>query len=209
VPHTASRTSSAPTWLLPLVGGLLACSHAPVRVDYVISGRVVDAQNAMPLEGVKINAHWPKAMPLDPKLPPLRQTFTDQDGRYVVFHPTQRDGTVAVGFIPTSVDEGDALGSAVTASCPNCRTVSVGIGKDTMDFLTRDSAGKVVVAGSVPRSTATVESATDGITVVQYELPDIPIDLQEPGGPPPIPPEAPAKPAPTAPAPPKAAPPDA
>ncbi len=189
-PRIAGDVSRRSRIALLLAAGLLACTHTPVRVDYVITGRVVDAQSAMPLEGVRVSVHWPKAMPSDPKIPPSRQTFTDVNGHYLVFHPTLREGTVAVGFIPTSVDEGSAEGAALTASCPNCRPVSVGIGKKTMDFLTRDSSGKVVIAGSVARSDATIESRSEGTTVVEYELPDIPIELQE-TGPPPIPKDAP------------------
>jgi hypothetical protein len=162
-----------------------------VRVDYVVGGRVVDAQSAVPLEGVRINVHWPRSMPADPKMPPLRQTFTDLNGRYLVYHPTMREGEVAAGFIPTSVDEGTAEGTALTASCPNCRQVSVGIGKGTMDFLTRDSAGKVVIAGSVARGDPTIESRNDGTTIVQYELPDIPVELSADQTPPPIPAQTP------------------
>jgi hypothetical protein len=193
----------SPGWLksalliILLSASLLACSHTPVRVDYVVTGRVVDAQSAAPLEGVRITVHWPKAMPADPRIPPSRQTFTDLNGHYLVFHPTLREGTVAVGFIPTSVDEGNAEGTALTASCPNCRSMSVGVGKGTMDFLTRDAAGKVVIAGSVARGDATIEARPDGTTVVEYELPDIPLELHEERGPPPIPNErAPAKPTP-------------
>jgi hypothetical protein len=195
-----SRQRPSAVWCLPLLAGVVACSHAQVRVDYVVAGRVVDSQTAVPLEGVRVNVHWPKAMQADPKAPPSRETITDMYGRYLVFHPTQRDAKMAVGFIPTSVDEGNAIGTALTMSCPNCRTVSVGIGKDTMDFLTRDEAGKVVVGGSTSRSQATIEARPDETTVVQYDLPDIPVELQEPQGPPPIPPEtAPTPPKPSAP----------
>jgi hypothetical protein len=187
----------------------LGCSHTQVRVDYVVSGRVVDSQTSVPLEGVRVDVHWPKAMPADPKLPPVREVFTDMYGRYLVFHPTQRDATVAVGIIPTSVDEGNALGTALTMSCPNCRTVSIGIGKGTLDFLTRDQAGKAVVAGSMARAEASVDARPDETTVVQYDLPDIPLELMEPGGPPPIPPEVPPTPPPTKQASPPAPKPDA
>jgi hypothetical protein len=180
-----------PVWCLPFLTGLLACSHTQVRVDYVIAGRVVDSQTAVPLEGVRVDVHWPKAMPADPKLPASREVFTDMYGRYLVFHPTMRDAKVAVGFIPTSVDEGSALGTALTMSCQNCRTVSVGIGDKTMDFLTRDQSGKVVIAGSTARGEATVEARPDETTVVQYELPDVPIELKDLEGPPPLPPEVP------------------
>ena len=183
-----------------LLLGAVGCSHAQVRVDYVVTGRVVDAQSSVPLEGVRVSVHWPKAMVADPKLPPAREVVTDMYGRYLVFHPTQRDAKMVAGFIPASVDEGDALGTALTMSCPNCRSVSAGIGKDTMDFLTRDPAGKVVVAGSVTRVDATLESLADGTTVVRYELPDVPIELLPPGGPPVIPPEVPPTPAPKTPA---------
>jgi hypothetical protein len=176
---------------LPILAGTIACSHAQVRVDYVVSGRVVDSQTSVPLEGVRVNVHWPKSMVADPKIPPALEVYTDMYGRYLVFHPTQRDAKMAVGLVPTSVDEGNAIGTALTMSCPNCRTVSVGIGKDTMDFLTRDPAGKAVIAGSTSRADATIESRPDETTVVQYELPDVPVELQEPGGPPPVAPEVP------------------
>jgi len=186
IPATGRTPKAVARWV-PLLTCLLGCSHALVRVDYVLAGRVVNVQTAEPLEGIRVSVHWPNAMPADPKHPPVREAYTDYLGRYLVFHPTLRDATMAVGFIPTSVDEGNAIGTALTVSCPNCGTVSVGLGKGTMDFLSRDEAGKVVVGGSVVRNAATLDSLPDETTVVQYELPDIPVQLGELPGPPPIP----------------------
>jgi hypothetical protein len=158
--------------LMALSGG---CSHAPVRVDYLVEGRVVDASDGAPLPGVKVHTHWPSRMPTRPDAPRNVWVTTDREGRYQVVHPVWRPAEHNCMGGLLSVDEGDADGTALTVQCSGCQTTSAGIGESTMDFLSRHPNGGIQVVRRVPRPPKLVEPRPDGLVLVEYALPDIPV----------------------------------
>lgn len=170
------RSVAAFAGLFVLLGS--GCVHAPARVDYVIEGRVVDAESGAPLPGVEVHAHWPDRMPVAPGSALFATVRTGPLGRFWVSKTVLRPGSfcacVACGR-PMSVREGNAVGTAITVVCPSCAPTSVGLGEKSLDFLAHGPRGSVQVMRSVARPPDLVMARQNGSTVVRYQLPDIPV----------------------------------
>lgn len=177
------RMRSSPRSLAAVAGLSLLCGvgciHTPARVDYVIEGRVVDAVTGAPLPGVEVHAHWPARMPQRPGSSLFTTVRTGPLGRFWFSKSVLRPATKCVCLgcgRPLSVKEGNAIGTAITVSCPRCTATSAGLGKGTMDFLSHGQGGSPQIMRSVPRPAAELKARQNGTSTVRYKLPDIPVE---------------------------------
>ncbi len=161
----------------PLLVVAAGCAHAAAPVRYVIEGRVVDAHTGEPLPGIGVHVHWPDRMQGYGAESRLNQVWTGPRGRFWVARTVPRPASYCACGLgrPCSVDPGSAVGAALTLRCPTCGAVSVGVGKDSMDFLVHGPGG-VQVVRSVPRKGESLHPHENGSLVVRYELPDIPVE---------------------------------
>ncbi|MHB1844042.1 MAG: hypothetical protein ACYCWW_04295, partial [Deltaproteobacteria bacterium] len=157
------------------------CVHAPTAVKYVIEGQVVDSRTGAPVPYAEVHVRWPTGLPpaLEPGFATVR---TGPLGRFWVAREAARPATFCLNPScgrPISVDEGNAVGTALTVRCHGCSPTSVGIGESSMDFLAHGPRQGAAVLRSVARPAEVVRARRSGLTVVRYVLPAIPVEFQE------------------------------